>query len=35
MMGQADPVGFLTQVMQGKEIFHVYKNDDGWHDDGW
>ena len=28
-MGQADPVGFLTQVMQGKEIFPVYKNDDG------
>lgn len=28
IMGQADPVGFLTQVMQGKEIFPVYKNDD-------
>jgi len=24
IMGQADPVGFLSQVMQGKEIFPVY-----------
>ena len=23
-MGQADPLGFLSQVMQGKEIFPVY-----------
>jgi len=28
IMGQADPVGFLTQVMQGKEIFPVYSNSD-------
>ena len=24
IMGQADPLGFLSQVMQGKEIFPVY-----------
>ena len=30
IMGQADPVGFLTAVMQGKEMFNVYtKNPDG------
>ena len=26
-MGQADPVGFLADVMQGKEIFPVYTKD--------
>ena len=29
IMGQADPVGFLAQVMQGKEIFPVYSDDGG------
>ena len=29
IMGQADPVGFLSQVMQGKEIFPVYSDDGG------
>jgi len=27
IMGQADPVGFLAAVMQGKEIFPVYAKD--------
>ena len=27
IMGQADPVGFLSDVMQGKEIFPVYTKD--------
>jgi len=27
IMGQADPVGFLASVMQGKEIFPVYAKD--------
>tara|TARA_R110000824_G_scaffold249398_3_gene438377 strand:- start:832 stop:1443 length:612 start_codon:yes stop_codon:yes gene_type:complete len=27
IMGQADPVGFLAAVMQGKEIFAVYSKD--------
>ena len=27
IMGQADPVGFLAAVMQGKEIFTVYTKD--------
>ena len=27
IMGQADPVGFLAYVMQGKEIFPVYSQD--------
>ena len=27
IMGQADPVGFLASVMQGKEIFPVYSQD--------
>ena len=27
IMGQADPVGFLADVMQGKEIFPVYTKD--------
>ena len=27
IMGQADPVGFLSLVMQGKEIFPVYTKD--------
>lgn len=27
IMGQADPVGFLAAVMQGKEIFPVYTKD--------
>jgi hypothetical protein len=26
-MGQADPVGFLADVMSGKEIFNVYTKD--------
>jgi len=29
IMGQADPVGFLADVMAGKEIFNVYKEDGG------
>jgi len=29
IMGQADPVGFLAAVMQGKEIFPVYSDDGG------
>ena len=28
IMGQADPVGFLAAVMQGKEIFPVYAKDE-------
>ena len=27
IMGQADPLGFLTKVMQGEEIFPVYSRD--------
>ena len=27
IMGQADPVGFLSQVMNGKEMFPVYSQD--------
>ena len=27
IMGQADPVGFLASVMQGKEMFPVYSQD--------
>jgi len=27
IMGQADPLGFLTKVMQGEEIFPVYSKD--------
>ena len=29
IMGQADPVGFLASVMNGKEIFPVYSESDG------
>ena len=29
IMGQADPVGFLANVMNGKEIFPVYSESDG------
>ena len=29
IMGQADPVGFLSQVMNGKEMFPVYNQDSG------
>ena len=29
IMGQADPVGFLSDVMTGKEIFPVYSESDG------
>jgi hypothetical protein len=28
-MGQADPVGFLANVMNGKEMFPVYSESDG------
>tara|TARA_R100001230_G_C5629343_1_gene137345 strand:- start:250 stop:789 length:540 start_codon:yes stop_codon:yes gene_type:complete len=29
IMGQADPVGFLANVMNGKEMFPVYSESDG------